>query len=223
MTRISLDYEIQTICDDLLILGSMVENAMLQAVTALRDHDIEKSKQVIHNDHLINKKRYETETEVMITIATQSPVANDLRFLSSSLAICSELERIGDYAKTISKVNIRLGEYGTPNIFALSHKLGCVVVDLLHKAMMSFVLLDAESAAKIIPKDDLCDSIYQKIYSELISFFVKDARNIEYVNNLIWMAHNLERAGDRVTNICERTIYVTTGNLNLESASADGF
>jgi phosphate transport system protein len=213
MSRKSLDYEMQTIRDDLLILSSMVENAICQSVTALREQDLEKARQIMTNDRSINKKRYEIEAAVMVVIATQSPVTRDLRFLSSALAVCSELERIGDYAKTISKVNLRVKESGAPRFLSDSYQMGVAVMDILHRAMTAFILMDAESARRIIPEDDVCDALYQKIYNDLMNSLHKNPRDMEYVNYFLWVAHNLERAGDRVTNICERAIYVQTGEF----------
>lgn len=222
MSRKSLDHEIQTIRDDLLILSSMVETALCDSVTAVKEYDMSKSQLVMKNDSRINKKRYVIESEIVVVIATQSPVTRDLRFLSSALAICSELERIGDYAKTVAKVNLRLQEIGVPRLLGAAYNMGSATTDMLHRAMTAFVLADAEAARKIIPEDDNCDGMYQQIYAELMAFVVKDARNVEYVNNFLWIAHNLERAGDRVTNICERAIYIETGELGSDSSSMDG-
>lgn len=222
MLRKNLDDEIRNIRDDLLILSSMVETALCQSVTAMKNYDMAKLHLIIKDDKLIGQKRYEIEADIMVTIATQSPIARDLRFLSSALAICSELERIGDYAKTVAKVNLRLEEIGVPRLLTIVYNMGTTTTDMLHRAMTAFALADGESAKKIIPEDDKCDSMYQQLYAELMSFIIKDARNVEYVNNFLWIAHNLERAGDRVTNICERAIYIETGELDMNSASMDG-
>jgi phosphate transport system protein len=222
MSRKILDYELQTICDDLLILSSMVETALCDSVTSVKEYNKEISQMVMMNDAHINKKRYAIEAEIVVVIATQSPVTRDLRFLSSALTVCSELERIGDYAKTVAKVNLRLQEIGVPRLLSTAYNMGSATMDMLHRAMTAFVLADAGTARRIIPEDDNCDGMYQQIYAELMKFIVKDVRNAEYVNNFLWIAHNLERAGDRVTNICERAIYIETGELGSDSSSMDG-
>lgn len=222
MIRKTLDYELQTIRDDLLILSSMAESALCNSVTALKGQDVEQARRVIKNDWLINRKRHEIEMDIMVVIATQSPVTRNLRFLSSTLAVCSELKRISDYATTISRMNLQLREFGSPRLLASSYQMGIMVTDILHRAMTAFILTDAEAARQIIPEDDRCDAVYQNIYAELMDTLGKDPCNMEFVNHFLRVAHNLERAGDRVTNICERAIYVETGELSVAFARADG-
>jgi phosphate transport system protein len=213
MPRQSLDKEIQIIRDNLLILSSMVETALVESVSALKEHDMEKSRIVYKNDAKINDLRFVLEGRIIVIIATQSPILFDLRFLASTLNICTELERMGDYAKTIARINLMSESIGIPRFLNIIQNMGIKVSDMLHRAMTAFIHANAPSATRIISDDDMIDAMYNNLYSELMAFVIRDARNVESVNYLLWAAHNLERAADRVTNICERTIYVDTGEL----------
>ena len=213
MPRQSLDKEIQVIRDNLLILSSMVETALVESVSALKEHDMEKSRVIYENDVQINSLRFNLEGRIIVIIATQSPILFDLRFLASTLNICTELERMGDYAKTIARINLMTEGVGIPRFLNIIQSMGVKVSDMLHRAMTAFIHANAPSATRIISDDDMIDIMYNNLYSELMEFVIRDACNVESVNYLLWAAHNLERAADRVTNICERTIYVDTGEL----------
>jgi len=213
MPRQSLDKEIQVIRDSLLILSSMVETALVESVSALKEHDMEKSRGIYANDAQINSLRFNLEGRIIVIIATQSPILFDLRFLASTLNICTELERMGDYAKTIARINLMTEGIGVPRFLNIIQNMGVKVSDMLHRAMTAFIHVNAPSATRIISDDDMIDTMYNNLYSELMAFVICDAYNVEQVNYLLWVAHNLERAADRVTNICERTIYVDTGEL----------
>jgi len=214
MPRKSLDRQLQIIRDDLLLLGSMVETALEGSVSALKDHDMEKSRSIFNNDPHINAKRFNLEGLAITTIATQSPVLFDLRFLASVLIICTELERIGDYAKAIARINLLSEGISVPCLLSLIYGMGIKTSDMLHRAMTAFIYTNEPSAVRIISDDDMIDEMYNNLYSEVMEFVVRDARSVERANYLIWAAHNLERAADRVTNICKRTIYVETGELD---------
>lgn len=213
MPRKSLDLQLQIIRDDLLYLSSMVETALVDSVSALKDYDWEKSRIVYDNDAKINAKRFELEGQIIVTIATEAPVLFDLRFLASAMNICTELERIGDYAKTIARINLMSEGISIPRQLNIAYDMGVKASDMLHRAMTAFIHTNVPSAVRIIADDDIIDALYNKLFSELMDFVVRGAHNTERANQLLWAAHSLERAGDRVTNICERTIYVETGEL----------
>jgi len=213
MARKSLDLQIQIIRDDLLFLSSMVETALVESVSALKDHDMDRSRKIYAADAQINKKRFELEGQIIVTIATQAPVLHDLRFLSSAMNICTELERIGDYAKTIARVNLISEGISIPRLLVTSYDMGVKTADMLHRAMTAFIHVNVPSAVRIISDDDSIDEMYNGLYADLMDFVIQGAHNLERANYMLWVAHNLERAADRVTNICERTIYIETGNL----------
>src|SRR5512139_2559839 len=223
MVRKTFESEIQQVKDDVLILGSMVEKALLDSVEAMRKRDLQWAERLFQEDKEINKKRFEIESHLMILIATQQPMAHDLRFLASSLEIISELERMGDYAKGISNINLRMGD--TPLLKPLIDvpRMAQKGVDMLHRSLTAFVNEDLAAAEKIPVEDDEVDALYNQIYRELMTFVIADPKTIERANWLLWVAHNLERFADRVTNICERTIFIATGELSEIKSSDDEF
>ena len=223
MVRKTFESEIQQVKDDILILGSMVEKALLDSVEAMRKRDLKWSERLFQEDKEINKKRFEIESHLMILIATQQPMAHDLRFLASCLEIISELERMGDYAKGISNINLRMGD--TPLLKPLIDvpRMAKKGVDMLHRSLTAFVNEDVATAEKIPVEDDEVDALYNQIYRELMTFVIADPKTIERANWLLWVAHNLERFADRVTNICERTIFIATGELTEVKSSDDEF
>ena len=199
----------------------MVEQAMLQAVEALKKRDMRWSEQIIANDKKINEKRFYLENKVMIVIATQQPMARDLRVIASILEVISELERMGDYAKGISTINIRMGEQALLKPLVDIPRMAQKGTDMLHRALTAFVNEDIETAKGIPAEDDEVDMLYEQVYRELMTYIMADARTIERANWLLWAAHNLERFADRVTNICERTLFVVTGEYKETQASYD--
>ena len=201
----------QEIKNEVLLLGSMVEEAVIDSAWALKDNDLDRSSQIILNDMRINRKRYEIEISIIVLMATQQPVARDLRILAASLNICTELERMADYAKEIANINIRSEGLSMPGILKDIYSMAEKAVDMLHRAMTAFADEDMRSAQKIILEDDVVDECYTQLYQQAVNNVLGDPRNIDRVNYVIWVAHNLERLGDRVTNICERVIYIVTG------------
>jgi phosphate transport system protein len=223
MLRKSFESEIQQLKDDVLLLGSMVEQAILGSVEALKKRDIKASERIFDEDQQINRKRFEIENKLMVLIATQQPMAHDLRLLASSMEIISELERMGDYAKGIANINIRMGDAPLLKPLIDVPRMAQIGADMLHRALTAFVNEDAE-AAKLIPiQDDEVDALYNQVYHELMMFIIQDPKTIERANWLLWVAHNLERVADRVTNICERTVFIATGEMNEIKATDDEF
>ena len=211
MPRKTFSQEMQEIKDDVLLLGSMVEKAVMDSVETLRDNDLDRSHQILSSDLKINIKRYEIETSIIVLMATQQPIARDLRTLAASLDVCTELERMGDYARGIANINIRSGGLSMPFILREVYVMAEKAVDMLHRAMTTLADEDMQTAKSIIRDDDIIDECYTKLYYDAVNNVVGDPRNIERANYIIWVAHNLERLGDRATNICERVIYMVTG------------
>ncbi|SRR5258706_3523685 len=221
MLRKTFENEIQQLKDEIIVLGSMVEQAVLDSVEALKKRDLEASKKIIELDDQINAKRFALENQVMVLIATQQPMAHDLRLLASILEVISELERMGDYAKGIGVINVRMGEQALLKPLVDIPRMAKIGTSMLHRALTAFVNEDAE-AARIIPNDDdQVDDLYNQIYRELMTFVMEDPKNIERANWLLWAAHNLERFADRVTNICERTVFIVTGEIKEISSTYD--
>jgi len=223
MIRKTFENELQEVKDEILVLGSMVEQAILDTVDALKKRDIQASQKILAADREINKKRFEMENKLMILIATQQPMAHDLRLLASSMEIISELERMGDYAKGIANINIRMGDQPLLKPLIDVPRMAQKDVDMLHRSLTAFVNEDVEAAQAIPIEDDEVDALYNQVYRELMTFVITDPKSIERANWLLWVAHNLERVADRVTNICERTVFIVTGELGEIKNSDDEF
>ena len=217
--RKAFEDEIQRLKDDILSLGSMVEKAILDSVDALKDRDIPRSQKIYDDDEILNQKRFAIEREVMIAIATQQPMAHDLRLLASILHVAGELERKGDYAKGIAKINVVMAEQKLLKPLVDLPRMAEKTADMLHRSLTAFIEEDVKAAESIPAEDDEIDALYTQIYREVITYVMGDPSAIERSNWLVWAAHNLERVGDRVTNICERTIFVATGEM--EEADPD--
>ncbi len=213
MPRQTLDRQIHQLLDEVLLLGSMVEQALLNAVDALKRRDIPTANQIFRDDVLVNEKRYALENAIIIIIATQQPMAHDLRLLASVLEANIELERIGDYAKGIAKVITRLGDADIPIPIREFSQMAERCSNTLHRALSAFINENASLAREIVLEDDYVDELYNKAYHSIITSMIANPEIIDQANLLIWVAHNLERASDRVTNICERTVYIATGEL----------
>lgn len=213
MTRATFARDIQALQDDMLVMGSMVGMAIVEAVDALKRQDQEKARQIIANDRVINEKRFAIEADVLALIATQQPMASDLRTLASILEVTTELERIGDYAKGISKINLMID--GEPLIKPLIDlpRMAQKVADMLKEALRAFAERDVELARAVVAGDQEVDALYNQVYRELLTFIMSDPRTINQATHLLWVGHNLERSADRVTNICERVVFMVTGKM----------
>jgi len=223
MPRKTFESEIQQVKDDVLVLGSMVEQAIHGSVDGLKKRDLKAAQKLIDDDLEINKKRFDIENKLMVLIATQQPMAHDLRLLASTFEIISELERMGDYAKGIANINIRMGDLPLLKPLIDIPRMAQIGADMLHRALTAFVNEDVDAAKAIPVEDDEVDALYNQIYRELMTFIIADPKTIERANWLLWVAHNLERVADRVTNICERTVFIATGEMKEIKSTDDEF
>jgi phosphate transport system protein len=213
MARNAFDQELQDLEKKLQELGLMVEEALVEAVDALKRHDLERAGQIIDADRSVNERRYAIEHETIVAIATQQPMAVDLRTLAAVLEIATELERIGDYAKGIARITIKMGaEPFVKPLFDIP-RMAEKARDMLHRALQAFFGRDAELARAIPAEDDEMDALYVQIFRELTAYITVDPKLFDRASYLIWVAHNLERAADRVVNICERVIFMVTGEV----------
>ncbi len=221
MIRKTFEHELQDVKDEILVLGSMVEQAVADSMEALKKRDIKASQMIFEQDRKINEKRFAIENHCMILIATQQPMARDLRLLASMLDVASELERMGDYAKGIATINIRMGDEPLLKPLIDLPRMAVKASDMLHRALTAFINDDVETSLAIPDEDDEVDALYTQIYRELITFILADPKVIERANMLLWAAHNMERMADRVTNICERTLFVVTGEIRELGATSE--
>ena len=210
---------LRQIQDEILVMGSMVGKAILRSVEALKGRDINLAQHIIDDDQGINKKRFEIEERCIELIATQQPMATDLRTIAAILNIITEIERMGDYAVGIARIVILIG--GEPPLKALVDipLMAEKTTDMLNRSLDAFINRNAEAAKKIAKEDDMIDNLYDQVFRELLIIMAEDPKTITSATRLIWTAHNLERAADRVTNICERVVFIVTGKMEEISSS----
>ncbi len=204
---------------DVLVMGSMVEEAINRSVRALRERDLALAEGVIADDRKINKVRYDIEEKCIELIATQQPMARDLRTIMSVANVVTELERIGDHAEGIAKIVVMIGDEPPLKPIIDLPRMADKTADMLHRSLDAFTRNDAAAARQIALEDDEVDDLYDQVYRELLIFMAEDSRTITRATRLIWVAHNLERSADRVTNICERVVFNVTGKLEEIGAS----
>lgn len=222
--RSLLDREFNLIQDDILRMGSLIDTAVERSIQALKAQDEGIAKQIIGDDKTINDLRFKIEEKCLTVIATQQPMASDLRVVIAAMNIVNDMERMGDHATGIAKTVIRMDHQ--PRL----QPLGDIVLmadlarDMLKQALDAYVTRDADLARKVAQRDDEVDALYNQIFRVLLSFMIEDPRTTTQGTYLLWTAHNLERIGDRVTNIAERIIYMTTGmmqELNVKNTSSE--
>jgi phosphate transport system protein len=199
--------------DDVLFLGSLVSKATEQAVEAMIRRDPNQAERVIAGDAVINMRRFEWEEKALLVLATQNPMAGDLRFIAAGIHIVDELERMGDHAKGVARISLKIGQ--TPLIYPQiplpdMARIACTMLD---QSLRAFTQRDAALALETGLQDDELDNLYNIVQGELLELMLADRSNIQQANLLLWSVHNLERIGDRITNICERVIFVSTGQM----------
>jgi phosphate transport system protein len=217
--RTTFHKKLREIQDEVLVMGSMVEKAIMSSVKALKERDLELAQQIVTDDLKVNQKRFEIEEKCIQLVATQQPMASDLRIIISVLNIISEVERIGDHAEGIAKIVLMIGDEPPLKPLIDIPRMAEKMTDMLHRSLDAFVKRDADAARRIINEDDEVDHLYDQVFRELLTFMAEDPRTITRATRLIWVAHNLERSADRVTNICERVVYMVTGKMEEIGAS----
>jgi len=212
-TRGTLERELERTRSDILRMGSLVENAVERSVESLKNRDADLAQQVINDDEIINQLRYKIEEECLELIATQQPAAGDLRMVIAAMHIAVELERMADHAEGNAEITKRI--YQEPPLKPLIDLpiMARIAREMIHAALDAFVARDADAAVQVARRDDEIDDLYQQIFRELLTYMLEDPRTITRATHLLWAAHNLERIGDRVTNVCERIIFMATGKL----------
>jgi phosphate transport system protein len=219
MPRESFGRHLHELQDEVLALGSMVEKAIDRSMKVLKGRDLELARQVVADDARINQKRLAIEEKCVELIVTQQPVASDLRIIIAVLNIIIELERIGDHAEGVAKIAIMIGDEPPLKPLVDLPRMADKTKDMLRRSLDAFINRDAEAAVKISAEDDEVDNLYDQVYRELLIFMLEDPRTITRATRLIWVAHNLERSADRVTNICERVVFTVTGKMEEIGAS----
>jgi phosphate transport system protein len=216
----TMDRQLEELQDSALELASMVEKAITRSVDALRRKDLAESGRIIGDDPKINRKRFEIEERCLLLIATQQPLASDLRAIAAILSIITDLERMADHAEGIAKINLMLGDEPLLKPLVDIPRMAEKAEEMLRLAMGAFVNRDVQEAKNVASMDDEVDDLYNQIYRELLTFMIEDPRTITRATHLLWAAHNLERIADRVTNICERVAFMVTGRMEEMNVSS---
>ena len=217
--RTTFHKRLREVQDDILAMGSMVEKAIDRTMEALKERKVTMAHQIIADDLKINEKRFDIEEKCIQLIATQQPMAGDLRNIICALNIITELERIGDHAEGTAKIVVMIGDEPPLKPLIDLPRMAEKTISMLHRSLDAFINHDADAARQITAEDDEVDNLYEQVFRELLTFMAEDPKTITRATRLLWVAHNLERSADRVTNICERVVFCVTGKMEETGAS----
>jgi phosphate transport system protein len=224
--RAVLDRGLQEIKEDLLRLRELIDRAFQRSLKSLAERDLALAQQVIEEDEAINDLRYKIEEACLALIATQQPTASDLRLIIAIMSVVVDLERMGDYAAGISTTVLRMGDEPLLKPLIDLPKMVDLARLMLRESVQALLERDVQRAKVIAARDDEMDGLYQAIFDELVEIMAKKPDSVQRATYLLWCAHNLERIGDRVTNIAERVVFLSTGHikeLNLKEEGIGGF
>ncbi len=213
MPRTAFERQLAGIQEEMLVLGNLVDRAIGSSVRALVERDPDLAKTVIAGDIEINRRRYSIEEECLELIATQQPLAGDLRIIASVLYIIVDLERMADHAEGIAKIAVTLVDEPPLKPYIDIPRMAEVARGMLVDSLAALRERDVARARAICQRDDEVDALYDQVYRELLTFMLRDAATIDRATHLTWVAHNLERIADRATNICERVVYLVEGKV----------
>jgi len=213
MTREHYNQELADLRASVVAMASMTNKAIDNAVTALVRRDVRLAEQVIAADGAINEHRWRTEEQALLVIATQAPMARDLRMIAAVIHIVTDLERMADHAAGTAKIAIQTADREPLKPLVDIPRMSEIARSMLHDAITAFIEDDQAAARAIVARDDEVDALYEQVYRELLTFMLADPTTIDQATHLLWAAHNLERIADRVTNICERVVFAATGQL----------
>jgi phosphate transport system protein len=213
MTRQNYEQQLHSLRQAIIAMSSMVDKAIARSVDALKQQDVGLAEQVVQEDRLINQARWDTEEQALLIIATQAPMARDLRVISGVIHIATELERMADHAAGNAKIVLQTADEPLLKPLVDIPRMGEACRSMLSDSITAFIEMDAVAARELVARDDDVDELYDQIYRELLTYMMADPATINRATHLLWAAHNLERIADRVTNICERVVFAVTGQL----------
>ena len=211
--RSAFDQKYVEIRDNLLRMGELLAAAIDRSVTALKNQDQALARQIVADDGVINDLRFTVEEECLALIATQQPAASDLRSVITAMNLVNDMERMADHAAGIAKAVIRMGDEPLLKPLVDIPRMANFARDMLKRGLDAFLAHDAEAARAVAAQDDEIDHLYRAIFDELLGIMARDPGTISRGTYLLWCAHNVERIGDRATNIAERVIFMTTGTM----------
>ena len=221
MLRIDLDRQLGQLQQEVISLAEIVDKATMRSVEALKQRDLTESQQLVQEDDYIDQKRYEIEDRCVDLIATQQPIAGDLRAIIALLHITVELERIGDYAEGIAKISLLMGDEPPLKPLIDIPRMAEKATTMLRNSMDALVSRDTIKANQVLKDDDEVDLLYDQVYRELLVFMLQNPQTIQRATYLLWAAHDLERIADRATNIAERVIFLVTGKMVESNKSTE--
>ena len=213
MVRADFDQQLSALQQEVEVLAGIVEKSINRAVDGLKRRDLEESLRVIQDDDYIDQKRFEIEERCIDLIATQQPMARDLRVIIALLHIVVELERMGDYAEGIAKISIAMGDSPPLKPLIDIPRMAEKATEMLRDSIDCLLNRDLVKANQVCQADDEVDELYDQVYRELLLFMIQDPQTIQRATYLLWVSHDLERIADRATNIAERVIFLVTGKL----------
>jgi len=219
MTRVLFEKQLAELRSDVVDLGSRAEQAIRQAMISLRRRDLVLARQIVEGDYEINRRRFELEDHAINLIAMQQPMASDLRTLIATMHIVTEIERIADHAEGIARISLMLAEMALPEPLGHLQEMAERGIDMMHQSITAFIDRDVALARRVCDDDDKLDALYDANYAEVIGRMVMDPTQAKVLTYQLWTSHNLERIGDRATNICERVIYLVTGRMEEANVS----
>lgn len=211
--RVEYAHQIQDLRDDVVAMASMVDKAIARAVEALRLQKFQLARDVMASDQAINRHRWATEERALLIIATQAPMAGDLRRIAAAIHIITDLERMADHAAGIAKIAVETADEPLLKPLVDLPRMSDLARLMLSDSITAFIEEDAPAARQIAERDDDVDDLYDQVYRELLTFMLADPSTINRATHLLWAAHNLERIADRVTNVCERVVFAVTGEI----------
>lgn len=213
MVRHFFEEQIRELLEDLLEMGQMVTDSIQNSVQALSQQDVELARHVVDYDDEVNAIQQEIDEKCLVLLATQQPMASDLRAILAISNIAAELERIGDYAEGIARLAIKLSDRPLLKPLIDIPRMAEVGQRMLTTALEAFARQDVAAAETVGKDDDEVDALYDQVYRELLVYMMEDPRTITQATYLLWVAHNLERIGDRTTNIAERVVFLNSGKI----------
>jgi phosphate transport system protein len=213
MPREAFDEQLKELQEELLEMGRRVDTAIDLSVQALADRDIDLSREVIKDDDAINEVQHDIEERCLVLIATQQPLASDLRVIFAIANIATELERMADHAKGIGQIGVMMGPREPLKPLIDIPRMAQKARWLLDRELEAFVNRDVDLARSLGDEDDEVDRLYDQVFRELLIFMMDDPRTITRATYLLWAAHNLERIADRAINIGERVVFLVTGRV----------
>lgn len=220
MPREQFHRQITQLLDGVIEMGSMVDRAIERAMTALVERDAASAREVVEQDTEINQLNFHLQNQCISLLSLQAPMAGDLRVIVSVTSVLDNLERMGDHAQGISKIVVMMQDEPLVKPLIDLPIMATKAREMLRLAVRSFVDREPDSAYNVGPMDDIVDQLYDQIYADLVQIMVSDPSTIEPSTHLLWCAHNLERIGDRATNIAERTVYAATGMMPAMDVSS---